>query len=225
MKIHWGRVAVGVGLTSSLVGYGYINQKRTISPDPSLTRGAEVTRVIDGDTLDTATGVRVRLWGIDAPEYPEGCLSEAAKKRLEELVLNKKMTMVNKGVDNFNRTLALVYVDKLLINKALLTEGMAVYDAKVNADDLVLQEMEKTTEEAKAAKRGVWSSKCSQPNSKCVIKGNYRQAGGTRVYSLPDCYNYDRIVVNPVGGDKWFCGETEAVKAGFKKSLDCPGYK
>jgi len=222
MKIHWGRVAVGVGLTSSLVlGYKYVGQKFF----PKDNWKMEVSRVIDGDTLDTAAEVRVRLWGIDAPEYPEGCLSEVAKKRLEELVLNKEVTIVNKGVDNFNRTLALVYVDKLLINQALLTEGMAVYDEKINADDIDLQAMEAAASNAALAKRGVWSSKCSQPNPKCVIKGNHRQAGGTRVYSLPDCYNYDRIVVNPVGGDRWFCSESEAKKAGFKKSLDCPGYK
>lgn len=214
-----------MGITASLVGgYGYINQRKTISPDPSLTRG-EVTRVIDGDTFDTKDGTRIRLWGIDAPEYPEGCLSETAKKRLEELILNKTVTITDKGKDNFNRTLALVYDGQLLINKSLLTEGMAVYDEKINANDIDLQAMEKAASDAALAKRGVWSSKCNQPNPKCVIKGNYRQAGGTRVYSLPDCYNYDRIVVNPVGGDKWFCSETEAIRAGFKKSLDCPGYK
>ena len=224
MKIHWGKVAVGVGLTAGLVGgYKYINQKN-ISKVETPRRDVS-TRVIDGDTFDMSDGTRIRLWGIDAPEYPEGCLSELAKKRLEELVLNKNITIVNKGMDNFGRTLALVYDGKLSINQSLVTEGMAVFDEKINAEDVDLQTMEKAAKEAEMAKRGVWSSKCSQPNPKCVIKGNYRQAGGTRVYSLPDCFNYDRIVVNPVGGDKWFCSEMEAGKAGFKKSLDCPGMK
>ncbi len=223
-----------MGLTAGLVGggYEYINQKRTISPDPSLThqlggqaRGIGVARVIDGDTFDTEAGIRVRLWGIDAPEYPEGCLSEAAKKRLEELIQNQKLTIIDKGKDVFGRNLAIIHVGDLSINEALLTEGMAVYDGKENADDVNLQEMEKAVKEAELAKRGVWSSRCYQPNPKCVIKGNYRQSDNTKIYHLPSCYNYNKVTVNPVGSDKWFCGEAEAIKAGFKKSLDCPGYK
>jgi len=42
---------------------------------------------------------------------------------------------------------------------------------------------------------------------------------------MPDCYNYDKIIVDPAGKDKWFCSEAEAIEAGFVKSKDCPGYK
>jgi len=223
MKIHWGRVAVGVGLTAGLVVGGKALIKNNILQRDA--RSGVSTRIIDGDTFDTRQGDRIRLWGIDAPEYPEGCLSEAAKKRLEELVMNKNLTITNKGKDNFGRTLALIYDGKLSINQSQITEGMAVYDGKINADDIDLQEMEKATKEAEMAKRGVWSSRCYQPNPKCVIKGNYRQSDNTKVYHIPDCYNYDKVTVNPVGQDKWFCSEAEAEKAGFKKSLDCPGYK
>ncbi|MGB9706875.1 MAG: hypothetical protein ACPLXP_02260 [Microgenomates group bacterium] len=43
------------------------------------------------------------------------------------------------------------------------------------------------------------------------------------VYHLPECYNYDKIVINQREGDRWFCSEEEAKEAGFRKSKDCPG--
>jgi len=195
------------------------------SGSPTVSQKILVNNVVDGDTLDTNNGERVRLYGINSAEYPEGCLSAEAKKRLEELVLNKNVTIKNKGKDNFGRVLGMIYDKDLLINKVLITEGLAVYEGKSNPDDPELLAMEKANNEAELAKRGLWSSKCSQPNKDCVIKGNFRQANNTKVYSLPNCYNYDKTIVDPSGRDKWFCTEAEAVKAGFVKSKDCPGMK
>lgn len=181
--------------------------------------------VIDGDTFVTENGEKVRLYGVNAPENSNGCLADESKKRLVELVLNKKVKIVNKGKDNFGRSLGIIYIDKLLVNKVMVTEGLAVYEGKTNPDDRELQEIENANSEAKMAQRGLWSSKCSQPNKNCLIKGNFRQADNTKVYSLPDCYNYNKTIVDPTGRDKWFCSEAEAVKAGFVKSKDCPGLK
>jgi len=113
----------------------------------------------------------------------------------------------------------------LLINKVLVTEGLAMYEGKENPDDREMLDIENANNEAKMALRGLWSSKCSQPNKNCVIKGNFRQAVKTKIYTMPDCYNYDKIIVDPAGKDKWFCSEAEAIEAGFVKSKDCPGYK
>lgn len=209
-------------LSTVLLGYKRYNSLKVESPK---SESVMVTNVVDGDTFDTNSGERVRMYGINAPEYPEGCLAENSKKRLGELILNKEIKIINKGKDNFGRSLGIIYLDKLLVNKAMISEGLAVYEGQTNPDDKEMLEMEKANTEAKEAKRELWSSKCSQPNPKCAIKGNFRAAGNTKVYSLPDCYNYDRIVVDPTGRDKWFCTEADAVAAGFVKSKDCPGMK
>lgn len=85
----------------------------------------KVVRVVDGDTFDIEGERRVRLAGIDAPEYPEGCLASEAKDRLEELVLGKETEIEEVGKDNFGRSLAFVFVDKELVNRVLVEEGLA----------------------------------------------------------------------------------------------------
>jgi len=84
-----------------------------------------VVRVIDGDTFDLEGEVRVRLAGAEAPEYPEGCLGTKAKERLEELALGKEVTVEVIEEDNFGRQVGFVKVDKALIDKLLVEEGLA----------------------------------------------------------------------------------------------------
>lgn len=181
----------------------------------------KVTRVIDGDTFDITEGERIRLYEIDAPEYPKDCMGEDAKNRLEDLILNKNVGMEKIKKDNFGRTLALVYLDGLLVNEILVEEGLAYFEkGKTLTSNSLL--IEKAQEKAKSAGRGVWSSLCQTKKEGCNIKGNYRPADNTRIYHIPDCYNYDRITIKPGTSDRWFCTEEEAQAAGFKKSQDCP---
>lgn len=176
-----------------------------------------VVRVIDGDTFDIEKGQRVRLAGADAPEYPKGCLSLQTKERLEKLILGKEVEIETVKKDSFGRLVAFVEVEGLLVDKTLVEEGLAQaengQDPKYGAGLLSAQDS------AKKAKRGIWSPACS---SECLIKGNVRDDKGTKIYHLPGCFNYEKIVINEKEGDKWFCSEEEAVKAGFRKSEDCP---
>jgi micrococcal nuclease len=178
-----------------------------------------VVRVIDGDTFDLEGETRVRLAGAEAPEYPEGCLSLKAKERLEELVLGKEVSIENVEKDNFGRQVGFVILNDLLVDKVLVEEGLAQaasgQESRYGAGLLSAQE------NAQKAERGIWSSLCA-PKENCVIKGNYRKDLETKVYHLPDCYNYEKIVVNEQEGDVWFCSEEEAQAAGFRKAEDCP---
>src|SRR3989344_2954449 len=181
-----------------------------------------VTRVLDGDTFDTADEKRIRLALVDAPEYTKGCLSQEAKTRLEELVLGKTVRMEEVARENFGRSVAFVTVDNILVNKVLITEGLAQYKAENKLKDYTLGYQEAQAE-AVAARRGIWSDKCqNKKKAGCVIKGNYRKDNRSKIYNLPDCYNYGKITVNLKEKDAWFCSEKEAQKAGFSKSLDCP---
>lgn len=182
---------------------------------------SKVTNVVDGDTFDIETGTRVRLAFIDAPEYPKGCFSLESKNRLIEMVKGKNIVMYGGERDNFGRAVSTVYQDNLLVNKALVSEGFAKFSPKSSQSpyDVMLKQAE---DEAKNAKRGIWSSACKQKQVGCVIKGNYRADNNTYIYHLPNCYNYDKIVVNEKERDQWFCTELETTKAGFVKSKDCP---
>ena len=181
----------------------------------------KIIRVIDGDTFDLENGERIRLALINAPEYPKDCMGVDARERLEVLVLNRIVSIEKLNKDSFGRIIALVYLDKLLVNEILVEEGFAYFDGRgvLNANSL---KIEKTQEKAKLTGRGVWSSLCQTQKEGCLIKGNYRSADNTRIFHTPDCYNYDKITIKPGTTDRWFCSEQEALNAGFRKSLDCP---
>lgn len=180
-----------------------------------------VNKVIDGDTVDTSDGERLRLYEINAPEYPKDCLGVDAKTRMEDLVLNKKIQYEKFGRDNFGRILAYISVDNLLINEVMTEEGLAYFmKGKTVTENSLL--IERSQDKAKLAGRGVWSSFCLTKKEGCIIKGNYRPADNTRIYHTSDCYNYDKITIKPGTTDRWFCSEEEAKNEGFRKSLDCP---
>ena len=68
----------------------------------------DVTRVIDGDTIDTSIG-RVRFYGIDTPERGEACFSEATAAT--ERLAGSKVRLEDgpRFTDSFGRRLAYVY--------------------------------------------------------------------------------------------------------------------
>lgn len=85
-----------------------------------------VSRIIDGDTLDTSIG-RIRLYGIDAPELGERCSGDATQE-LQRLAGNR--VRVEDGprlIDPFGRRLAYLYrADGQSIDAALIAGGYAV---------------------------------------------------------------------------------------------------
>jgi len=178
-----------------------------------------VVRVIDGDTFDSSDGERVRLKGADAAEYGKGCLGEEAKIRLEELILGKEVGLKKVSKDHFGRLLGFVFEGDFFVDKAMVEEGLA--RASSGEDSEYGVEILTAQSQAKTAERGIWSEKCYPPKKGCLIKGNIRRTSGTKIYHLPGCFNYERIVINESEGDKWFCSEEEAEAAGFRKSEDC----
>lgn len=85
-----------------------------------------VTKVIDGDTI-IAEGERIRLLGIDADERGYPCYDDA-KRRLEELILNKLVRMERdfENKDRYGRYLRFVFFNKTNINVLLVKEGLAI---------------------------------------------------------------------------------------------------
>lgn len=207
----------------SLIGNLFLGIKTLFPEFPSgiSSRGQEqvsVVRIVDGDTFMTEDNQYVRLAGIDAPEYPNQCLSLKAKERLEELIGGKTVKIEMIKTDKFNRIFAFIFLDKVLIDRVLLSEGLGkISNVK---SDYYPQLLQAETEAQKLAK-GIHSSLC-QPPENCLIKGNIRRDKGTKIYHLPECYNYKKIVINEREGDKWFCSEEAAEAAGFVKSADCP---
>jgi micrococcal nuclease len=146
------------GLSAGLVSHGTITHKAQAAPDipaaepqalppagpvPKLALGtyaAEVTRIIDGDTVEARVAVwmgqdvvtKVRLRGIDAPEIRGACGQErdraiAARDALVQLVGGRPVTLAQIGPDKyFGRVVArLVTSDGRDAGAVLVADGLA----------------------------------------------------------------------------------------------------
>jgi len=98
------------------------------SPAMNSLQGT-VVRVTDGDSLwlepsPPGAPVELRLQDIDAPEICQPWGPEA-KRALQDLVLNKAVSVRVSGRDTHGRTLGTLYLDSLNVNKTLVQDGHA----------------------------------------------------------------------------------------------------
>jgi cold shock CspA family protein len=77
------------------------------------------------------------------------------------------------------------------------------------------------------ARRALWTpSVSSTPPSPveaitaptCLIKGNISISSGKKLYHLPGMEDYAGTNIHRDKGEKWFCTETEAIAAGWRKA-------
>jgi len=99
---------------------------------------AFVTRVIDGDTIEAdidlglgvwVKGMRIRLYGINAPEIrgDEAWLGVESKNWLSSKVLNREIVLktVYDRRGKFGRLLGEVWLDSVNINQKMVEQGLA----------------------------------------------------------------------------------------------------
>ncbi|MEW6499819.1 MAG: cold shock domain-containing protein, partial [Cyanobacteriota bacterium] len=55
-------------------------------------------------------------------------------------------------------------------------------------------------------------------NQECVIKGNISISTGDKLYHLPGMEDYERTIIHPEKGERWFCTESEAIENGWRKA-------
>lgn len=117
-----------------------------------------VVKVSDGDSFTIKSygkNVRIRMYGIDAPELKQRYGKEA-KKYLEDLILGKKVELKVLYEDRYIRKIARVYYKSKEINLEMLRSGNVwfyEYHAKNE------KEYRRAYEEAKREKRGLWKDK------------------------------------------------------------------
>ena len=180
-----------------------------------------VFRVVDGDTFILESNKQaVRLYGVDAPELVN-CYGEESLSRLSGLLKKNKVQLKEPVVDKFGRIVALVYVDGKLVNETMIKEGYAAYRSEPGSGK---EAMKAAHESAKSNKIGIYSSTCTDeapPDPKCAIKGNNDLDRNENLYLMPSCPYYHTVIIRRFEGDRWFCSEPEAKKAGFKISPAC----
>lgn len=124
---------------------------------------ARVVGIQDGDTITVLYferyQIKVRLYGIDAPENSQP-FGNASKKKLSDLVFGKNVTLYTKGKDRYGRLLAWVFNGPICANKEMVRSGMAwwyrQYAPKENGLRLAEQE-------ARGRKAGLWADRSPVP--------------------------------------------------------------
>jgi micrococcal nuclease len=132
-----------------------------------LTEGVHtVRRVVDGDTLLMASGARVRLEGIDTPETvrpnyrveawgPEA--STFTKDFIKHAGNRVKLTFGDDRLDKFGRYLAFVWDGEKMLNEELVRAGLAEARLGWNFSSALKRRLRLAQDEARRAKRGIWS--------------------------------------------------------------------
>lgn len=115
-----------------------------------------ITRVADGDSVSVRLGretVRIRLWGIDAPESDQPW-GEEATVRAREALLGQRVTFVWHDTDRYGRRVCEVILrDGENFNEALVREGLAWWYRYFAPDADHLRDAQL---EAMDARRGLW---------------------------------------------------------------------
>ena len=140
------------------------------SPNNSSTTPAslKVARVVSGQSLEVL-GMesqpnlisQVRLIGLDAPDLRQLPWGEDAKQLLEGLIgganqaVNLEFDLEAK--DKFNRTLAYVWKDKLLLNEEVVKQGYALFVAR-SPNHKYDRRLERAQQWARIMGKGIWNT-------------------------------------------------------------------
>lgn len=197
---------------------------------------------VDGDSLRIGD-VRIRLFGIDAPESDQTCsrneerwaCGAAAAERLRTLVTGRDVRCISLGKDAYDRVLARCSLIGTDINQAMVETGYAVAFRKYSLDYVAAEER------AKIAKRGLWSGTFENPAdfrtkqderpgvpsrqvARQRTKPSTRSTSGCAIkgnhsrrgewiYHLPSMPHYEETRPEAI-----FCTEAEAQAAGYRRS-------
>jgi len=143
---------------------------------------AEVTHIIDGDTVILRDGRHIRLIGINTPEIGRnGKASEpgadAAQKHLQSLLQGHKQIFLKfdaEEFDRYERTLAHLFLpDGENIQANLLAEGLAI-PLTIPPNLIYLDCYLHHSNQAIASQRGLWSLQQYKPLASTTLDKNIR---------------------------------------------------
>lgn len=118
----------------------------------------------DGDSL-SIRGERIRLFGIDAPEFDQTCIrggsrwacGQEAASRLANIVTGKEVRCVPVDRDAFGRIVARCTAGLIDVNRTMVALGFAVAFRKYSTDYASAEES------ARVNRRGMWAGTFAMP--------------------------------------------------------------
>jgi endonuclease YncB( thermonuclease family) len=192
----------------------------------------KVVGISDGDTISVlreGKAVKVRLYGVDAPEKAQA-FGTKARQFTGDLAFQQTVTVVIHATDRYGRLVGGVLLPNgRSLNQELVRVGLAWWYRSYAPKDTTLAQLEA---EARAAQRGLWADAHPIPPwawrkekhgasavSPGVASGEIHGTRNTRVYHLPDCPDYNRMKPTHL---VTFATEAEAQQAGYRRAGNCP---
>ncbi len=132
---------------------------------PLRTVTATITRISDGDTVQAltpeGTKLKVRLYGIDAPEtakgkFPGEPFGNASRDYLASLVSQRTVRVEIRDIDRYRRIVAILWLGEKNVNLDMVAAGMAeAYGEYLKGP--YRSPFLQAEQEAKAQGKGIWS--------------------------------------------------------------------
>ena len=146
-----------------IAGGAYLVLKEdTREPPSAIPSSAElkkIARVVDGDTIELSDGTRVRLHGIDTPEYDQP-YGKAATRELNRL-LGRSVYVEARDTDRYGRTVAVLWTrDGVNVNLEMVCRGVAWWYERYSRGETDLRECQ---ESARESNLGLWDGDPVEP--------------------------------------------------------------
>lgn len=129
----------------------------TASPTSEPSYEAKVIAITDGDTIKVLTNtkeqVKIRIYGIDAPEKKQAFGSKA-KDFLSSLIFGSTVTVKPTGKDIYGRTIARIYNADRDIGLAMIECGYAWWYKQYSKKET---DYKRAQERAKKQQLGLWA--------------------------------------------------------------------
>ena len=201
------------------------------APALAETLRGRVVTVFDGDSfilLTEDTQIGIRMAEIDTPEVGQDW-HEQAGSALRRKILRQSVAIDIVDRDRYGRLVGKVWLGERDINREMIVEGHAWAYLQYLRDES-LREDEAAAREATL---GLWGLADPMPpwrwrhqqhggeepktSGDCRIKGNI-SSSGKRIYHLPGQQYYQQTRISTAKGERWFCSEAAARKAGWRRS-------
>ena len=113
-----------------------------------------VTRIVDGDTVYTKDGTKIRLYGIDTPERDQP-YGKQATRALDRLI-KTKIFVLEKDTDRYGRLVGVLYTPEgLNVNLEMVCGGHAWWYERYARFDSDLEDCQESAQEAGL---GLWAN-------------------------------------------------------------------
>jgi len=129
----------------------------SVTSTVAKNNSVKVVGITDGDTIKVlieGQQVKIRLYGIDAPESKQA-FGRKAQMALKQITSGRKITIKTVDHDRYGRVVALVYADGMNVNEIMASSGYAwVYPQYCK--ESFCREWKQKERLAKANKNGLW---------------------------------------------------------------------